>query len=126
VYVERVQCDRENCQGSSHRPHDERAMSMFAGIQAIIDERIASLLSTTRRAGSSRPSAEKQTKHRDDLANAKLITSILPDYILPLASVVSRDSVPRYFKYTMVTAYLSKGIRAVRAQRGQDRNIEVQ
>jgi hypothetical protein len=46
----------------------------------------------------------------------KLIPTILPDYILPLASVVSRDSVPRDFDYTMVTAYLPKGIRAFRTQ----------
>ena len=50
------------------------------------------------------------------MANAKLILTILPDYIPPLASAVSRDSVPRDFDYTMVTAYLLKGIRAVRAQ----------
>jgi hypothetical protein len=30
--------------------------------------------------------------------------------------MVSRDSVPRDFEYTMVTAYLPKGIHAVRAQ----------
>jgi hypothetical protein len=30
--------------------------------------------------------------------------------------VVSRDSVPRDFDYTLVTAYLPKGIRAVRTQ----------
>jgi hypothetical protein len=75
----------------------------------------ASLL-TARRAGSSRPSAEKKTKHRDDLANAKLIPTILSNYIPPLAGVVSQDSVPREFKYTMVTAYLSKGIHAVCTQ----------
>jgi hypothetical protein len=50
------------------------------------------------------------------LANAKLILTILPDYIPPLAGVVSRDSVPRDFDYTLVTAYLPKGIRAVRTQ----------
>jgi hypothetical protein len=45
----------------------------------------------------------------------KLIPSILPDYILPLADAVSQDSVPRYFKYSMITTYLLKGIHAVRA-----------
>jgi hypothetical protein len=46
----------------------------------------------------------------------KLIPSILPDYIPPLVGGVSRDSVPRYFEYTIVTAYLPKGIHAVRVQ----------
>jgi hypothetical protein len=45
-----------------------------------------------------------------------LIPTILPDYILPLAGAMSHDSVPRDFEYTMVTAYLLKGIRTVRAQ----------
>jgi hypothetical protein len=73
--------------------------------------------STARGSGTSRPSVEKRTKHKDDLENLKLIPSILPDYILPMAGVVNRDSVPRDFEYTMVTAYLSKGIRAVQAER---------
>jgi hypothetical protein len=46
----------------------------------------------------------------------KLIPSILPDYIPPLPYTVSHDSVPRDFEYTIVTAYLSKGIRTVRVQ----------
>jgi hypothetical protein len=50
------------------------------------------------------------------LANAKLISSILPDYIPPLAGTVSCDSVPRDFDYTLVTTYLPKGIHAVRPQ----------
>jgi hypothetical protein len=57
-----------------------------------------------------------RTKHKDYLAKAKLIPSIFPDYIPPLANMVSRDSVPRDFEYSMVTAYLSKGIHAVLAQ----------
>jgi hypothetical protein len=36
--------------------------------------------------------------------------SILPDYNLPFAGVVSHDNIPRDFDYTLVTAYLSKGI----------------
>jgi hypothetical protein len=61
---------------------------------------------------------EKRSKHRDDLANTKLIPSVLPDYILPLAGVVIHDSVPRDFEYTLITAYLPKGIRAVGPQMG--------
>jgi hypothetical protein len=50
------------------------------------------------------------------LENAKLILTIFPDYIPPLASTVICDSVPRDFDYTLVTAYLTKGIHVVRTQ----------
>jgi hypothetical protein len=43
-----------------------------------------------------------------------LILTILPEYILPLVDAVNHDSVPRDFKYTLVTTYLPKGIRKVR------------
>jgi hypothetical protein len=74
-------------------------------------------LSTTHGARSSRPSMEKRTKHRDDLENENLIPTILLNCILPLADTVSRDSVPRDFEYSMVTAYLTKGICAVHTQK---------
>jgi hypothetical protein len=48
--------------------------------------------------------------------NEKLLPSILPEYIPPLASVVSHDSVPRDFDYTFITTYLPKGVRIVRPQ----------
>jgi hypothetical protein len=67
----------------------------------------------------SRPSQaviNKRTKHRDDLANANLIPSFLTDYISPLVGTVNRDSVPRDFNYTLVTAYLPKGIRTRKPQ----------
>jgi hypothetical protein len=64
-------------------------------------------------------------KHRDDLANVKLIPSILPDYIPPLAGAVSRDSVPRDFDYTVITAYLPKGIRS-QTTVGEDSDVEDQ
>jgi hypothetical protein len=38
---------------------------------------------------------------------------ILPAYLPPLSDTINRDSVPREFEYALVTAYLSKGIRAV-------------
>jgi hypothetical protein len=50
----------------------------------------------------------------DDIANAKLIPTILPTYIPPLNDVVNQDNVPRYFEYTLVTAYLPKVIPTVR------------
>jgi hypothetical protein len=46
----------------------------------------------------------------------KLLPSILPEYIPPLAGVVSHDNVLRDFDYTIITAYLPKGINAVRPQ----------
>jgi hypothetical protein len=93
----------------------ERVMSMSTGVQASSTRGLPASPSTARGAGPSRPSDEKRTKHRDDLANAKLIPTILPTYIPPLSGAVNRDSVPRDFEYTLVTAYLPKGIRAVRA-----------
>jgi hypothetical protein len=48
--------------------------------------------------------------------NVKLIPSILPKYILPLAGAVSCDSVSRDFDYTVITVYLPKGICVVRPQ----------
>jgi hypothetical protein len=89
---------------------------MSASIQASSTRGVQASPSTAHGSGPSRVITEKRTKHRDDLANAKLIPTILPDYIPPLADAVSRDSVPRDFEYTMVTAYLPKGIHAVRAQ----------
>jgi hypothetical protein len=95
------------------RVMSEREMS--ASIKSSSTRGVQASPSTAREAKSSRPSPEKRTKHRDDLANAKLILSIFPSYIPPLADAVSRDIVPRDFEYTMITAYLPKGIRAVHA-----------
>jgi hypothetical protein len=61
---------------------------------------------------------EKQSKHRDDLANVKLIPSVMPDYIPPLAGAVSRDIILRDFKYTLIIVYLPKGICVVGTQIG--------
>jgi hypothetical protein len=90
----------------------ERVMSMSPGIQASSMRTVQESPSTCE-AGPSRPSDENQTKHRDDLVNAKMIPSILPAYLPPLSSAINRDSVPRDFEYALVTAYLSKGIRSV-------------
>jgi hypothetical protein len=72
--------------------------------------------STAHRFRPSQDAYEKITKHGDDLANAKLIPSTLPNYILPLASAMNRDSIPRDFEYTLVTAYLPKGIQTGKPQ----------
>jgi hypothetical protein len=92
----------------------ERVMS--TSIQLSSKRGVQASPSTARGFEPSRVVTEKRTKYIDDLANAKLIPTILVDYILPLANMVSRDSVPRDFEYTMVTVYLLKGIWVVRAQ----------
>jgi hypothetical protein len=58
---------------------------------------------------------KRRTKHKDDIANEKLVPSILPDYIPPRSGAINRDSVPRDFEYTLVTAYLPKGVRTYHA-----------
>jgi hypothetical protein len=50
--------------------------------------------------------------------NTKKIPLVLPDYIQPLAGMVICDIVLRDFEYTLITAYLRKGIHAVRSQLG--------
>ena len=97
----------------------EKVMSkrvMSVGVQLSSMRGVQASSSTACRAGPFRPSAVKRTKHRDDLTNVKLIPTILLNYILPLAGVVSRDSVPRDFGYTMATTYLPKGIHTVRTE----------
>jgi hypothetical protein len=70
---------------------------------------------STARAGTSRAGAERRTKHKDDITNAKLVPSILPAYIPPLSGAINQDNIPRDFEYTLVTAYLPKGVRTYRA-----------
>lgn len=70
----------------------ERGVS--TGVQASSTRGLQASPSTAR-AGPSRPVDEKRTKHRDDIANAKLIPSILPAYLPPLSSAMNRDNVPR-------------------------------
>jgi hypothetical protein len=89
---------------------------MFVGIQSSSMRGVQASSSTARESGPSRAAVEKKNKHRDDLENTKLIPSILPNYIPPLVSAVNRDSVPRDFDYTLVTAYLPKGIRTCKPQ----------
>jgi hypothetical protein len=89
---------------------------MSAGIQASLMRGVQASSLTSCGSGASRAVTKKKTKHSDELVNAKLIPSILPDYIPPLASVISHDCVPRDFDYTVITMYLSKGIRVVRLQ----------
>jgi hypothetical protein len=89
---------------------------MSAGIQASSTRGVQASPSTSHGSGPSRAATEKRNKHLDDLMNTKLIPSILPSYIPPLAGVVSCDNVLRDFGYTVITAYLPKGIQVVRSQ----------
>jgi hypothetical protein len=59
------------------------------------------------------------------LANVKLIPSVLPDYSPALSSTVSHDNHLRDFDYTLITAYLLKGIHAVGPQLGQILTLKI-
>jgi hypothetical protein len=83
---------------------------MSTGVQASSSRGVAVSPSTSQ-AGTSRAGIELRTKHRDDAANAKLVPTILLAYIPPLSFYINRDSVPKDFEYTLVLAYLSKGVR---------------
>jgi hypothetical protein len=96
----------------------ERVMSerrMSAGVQASSIGGFQASPSTTRGAGTSRTMVETKTKHRDNIANAKIILCIMSAYLPPLSGTINRDSDPRDFEYTLITTYLLKGVRAVRA-----------
>jgi hypothetical protein len=86
---------------------------MSAAVQASSIGGVQDSPSTSHGAGTSRIMKEMRMKHRDDLANAKLIPSILPAYIPPLSGAVKIDSVPRDFDYALITVYLPKEIHAV-------------
>jgi hypothetical protein len=64
----------------------EKSMSMSEGIQASSTKTVQASPSTAHGAG---PSCERRTKHKDDLANAKLISIILPAYLPPLSTVIN-------------------------------------
>jgi hypothetical protein len=90
----------------------ERVMSerrMSTGVQSSSTRGVQASLSTLR-AGTSRVGTERRTKNKDDIANMKLVRSILLAYIPPLSGEINKDNVPRDFEYTLVTAYLPKGV----------------
>jgi hypothetical protein len=91
----------------------ERRISV--GVQVSSTRGVQYSPSTAHREGRSRTTIEKGTKHRDDIANAKLIPHILSTYIPLMSRDINRDSVPRYFEYTLITTYLPKGVHVVRA-----------
>jgi hypothetical protein len=89
------------------------------GIQASSTGGLQASPSTGHHSSHANPTTEKRSKHHDDLANAKQIPSVLPDYIPPLAGAVNRDNIPHDFEYTLITAYIPKGIHIVGTQLGQ-------
>jgi hypothetical protein len=96
----------------------ERVMSergMSTRVQASLSRGVASSPSTSQ-AGPSRQTVEKCTKHRDDIANAKMMLSIFPSYIPPLKGEINHDSVPQDYDYPMITVYLPKVVRAIHTQ----------
>jgi hypothetical protein len=97
----------------------ERVMSergLSTGLQASSMRGLLASPSTSQ-ARPSRPADEKRTKHKDNLMNSKLISSILPAYLPRLSDTISRDSVPRDFEYKLFTAYLPKGICTIHAEK---------
>jgi hypothetical protein len=96
---------------------DERVMSV--GIQASLTGGLQASPSTGHHSSHANPRTKKRSKHHDDLANAKQIPSILPDYIPPLAGAVNHDNIPWDFEYTLITVYIPKGIHIVGPQLGQ-------
>jgi hypothetical protein len=67
----------------------ERVMSISIGVQESSMRGLLASPSTSRGARPSQPLDEKETKHKDDLENAKLISSILPSYLPPLSGAIN-------------------------------------
>jgi hypothetical protein len=88
---------------------------MYVGVQASPIGGFQSSPSTASKAGTCRTTTEIRTKHRDDITNTKLIPHILLAYLPPLSGTINCDSVPRDFEYTLITAYLLKGVHTVHA-----------
>jgi hypothetical protein len=101
----------------AERVMSERRMSI--GVQESLSGGVQDSPSTARSAGPSRTTTETRTRHRDDIANTKLILHILSVYIPPLSGKINCDSVPRDFEYNLITVYLLKGVRAVRADQDE-------
>jgi hypothetical protein len=94
----------------------ERVMSerrMSAGVKASSTGGVQASPSTSCGEGPSRTTTETRIKHKDDIANAKMIPRILSVYIPPLSGKINPDSVPKDFEYTLITAYLPKGVHTV-------------
>jgi hypothetical protein len=68
--------------------------SMSEGVQASSTRGLQDSPLTGRHSKRTNPATEKQSKHRDDLDNAKQIPSILPNYMPPLAGTVNHNNIP--------------------------------
>jgi hypothetical protein len=95
---------------------DEKVMSI--GIQASSTGGLQASPLTACQSSRHNSRTEKRSKHCDDLANAKKIPPIFPEYISPLSGAVNRDSIPHMFEYTLITTYILKGIHIVGPQLG--------
>ena len=94
------------------RVMSERRMS--TGMQASSTGGVQASPSTAHGAGTSKTMAETRTKHRENIANSKLIMRILPSYLPPLSGTINHVTVPRDFKYILIIVYLPEGVHVVR------------
>jgi hypothetical protein len=92
---------------------------IFEGIQVSLTRGLQASPSIGHRSTCINPVNEERIKNQGDLANAKKISSILPEYIMPMFDAVNHDNIPRYFEYSVFTSYIPKGIRIVGSQLGQ-------
>jgi hypothetical protein len=93
--------------------------AMYEGVKASSTRGLHASPSIAQCSSCDNVTTEKQSKHRDDLANVKQIPSILLDYIPPLTGTVNYNNVPQNFEYILITAYIPKGICVVGSQLGQ-------
>jgi hypothetical protein len=100
--------------------------AMSEGVHAFSTSGLQASPLTGRRSSLVNPATEKKSKNRDDLAKTKQISSILLDYILPLAGAVNRNKIPWDIEYTLITAYILKGDTHRRKPVGTDPSIEEQ
>jgi hypothetical protein len=92
--------------------------AIYEGVQASSTKGLQASPLIGRRSGHTNPTTEQRSKHHDDLANTKQISSILPDYIPNLAGPINCDNIPWDFEYTLITAYILKGISLVGSHLG--------
>jgi hypothetical protein len=103
---------------------EERVMSI--GVQASSTRGVQASSSTARGSRPSRVEDEKRTKHRDDLANAKLIPSVLPNYIPPLASCSESSECLEGLRLHIHHDVPPEGDMRSQTAVGEDSNIEYQ
>jgi hypothetical protein len=64
------------------------------GVQALSTRGLQDSPSTGHHSGRVKPMTEQRSKHQDDLANVKKISSILPEYIPPFVGIINCDNIP--------------------------------